>query len=222
MAINNLIRSSGIALILTSIFYFADIALHPDNAKVNAMLDPGWKPAHIVEGLAYLFLVLGLVGFYLRQAEEVGKLGLVGFILALFGATFTMNEGLVYHAYLLPFMATHYPTPLSPNEWYAATGPVGPELAYIIQFHNLAQVGQIMLGIATVRAGIFSRWPAWLLTFGQAVLVVYLIAPDNIDTLLFPVLAIGVLGIGVSYAWFGYALLKPQAAPGTNLQPVLS
>lgn len=207
MALNRLIQLSGLALLLTAPLYLADAILHPLDSIPGAMFDPRWTPIHVVEGIAYLLITLGLVGFYVAQAERAGALGLAGFVLALFGAAFIVNEGWMYHGHLLPYMAAQHPDLLSPSQWYSPGGPLGAA-AGVAQFHLLAQIGQLLLASATLRAGLLPRWPAGLLAFGQAMFLVYLITPDAVDRLLFPVLAIGVIGVGLSYAWLGVALIR--------------
>lgn len=207
MALNRLIQLSGLALLVASPLYLADAIFHPLDSVPGAMFDPIWTPIHVIEGVAYLLIVLGLVGLYVAQAERAGALGLVGFVLALFGAAFIVNEGWMYHAYLLPYMASQHPEVLSPSQWYSSDGPLGAA-AGVAQFHYLAQIGQLLLCIATLRARLLPRWPAMLLGFGQAMFLVYLITPDAVDMLLFPLLVVGVFGVGVSYAWLGWALVR--------------
>jgi hypothetical protein len=211
MQLRNLIRLSGWALLLAVPLYLADAFIHPFDAVAGAMFDPRWTPIHIVEGILYLCITLGLVGFYVYQAERIGWLGLLGFVPALLGAAFIVNEGWLYHAHLLPYMAAQHPQVLSPSEWYSPTGPLGPVVAYTSRLHLAAGVGQLLLAIATIRAGVLPRVPAILLGFGQTLFMIYLITPDWVDALLMPTLIVAVLGVAVSYAWLGMALVQATA-----------
>lgn len=65
--------------------------IHPNNYVTDALSNPGWAPAHVVGGLALLVMVLRFAALHLRQVEEVGRLGLIGFILALFGSAALTN-----------------------------------------------------------------------------------------------------------------------------------
>jgi hypothetical protein len=207
MAISRLVRLSGLSLMLAAPLYLADVVIHPLDSIPGAMFDPRWTPIHIVEGVLYLLITLGVVGLYVAQAERVGTMGLAGFVLALFGAAFIVNEAWMYHAHLLPYMAAQHPEVLSPSKWYSTEGPLGAAAA-VAQFHYLAQIGQLLLCTATVRAGLLPRWPAMLMAFGQAMFLVYLITPDAVDTLLIPVLVVCLFGTAVSYAWLGGALFR--------------
>lgn len=43
------------------------------------VLKPLYRPAHLIVFVSWLFALLGLVGFYARQAHRTGVLGLIGF-----------------------------------------------------------------------------------------------------------------------------------------------
>ena len=212
MHLRNLVRISGWAFLLATPLYLADAFIHPFDSVPGAMFDPRWTPIHIAEGILYLCITLGLVGFYVHQAERAGWLGLIGFVPALLGAAFIVNEGWLYHAHLLPYMASQHPQVISPSEWYSPDGPLGPVVAYTARLHLAAGLGQLFLAIATIRARMLPRVPALLLGFGQAVFMVYLITPDWIDALLMPVLVVGVIGVAVSYAWFGSAMARTASS----------
>jgi lysylphosphatidylglycerol synthetase-like protein (DUF2156 family) len=124
MAIRKLIRWSGMALLLGGVSAIMAALFHPNNYALNAVLDPFWKPAHVAEGLTELLLVLGLVGLYLRQAERTGLLGLIGFILALFGSAALLNVALLDEVYFLPFIAAQQAAPKSAFDVIDPAGPL--------------------------------------------------------------------------------------------------
>ena len=204
--IQSLIRISGMALLVATVLYFIVLATHGSDYETGRMLLPIWKTAHIAEGLLYLFLTLGLVGLYLSQAEQAGLLGLVGFVFALLGCAFVVNQSLTYHAFLLTFMQNHYSTLLSPAQWYAADGPLGAEFSYISRSYVFAIVGLGLIGVSTAHAHVLPRWAGILLAAGQAASLINFFAPKNLLGILFPLAVAGFLAIAVSYGWLGFVL----------------
>lgn len=204
--IQPLIRVCGIALLLVTPLYIVDLATHGSDYEVGRMMTSQWKLAHQAEGAFYLLLTLAVVGLYLCQAEKVGTLGLVGFVLALMGCAFVVNLGGLYHAYLLPYMQSQYPTVLSPAQWYAPNGPLGAEISYVSESFIAAIVGLFLMGFTTARAGVLPRWAGILLAFGQATSLINFFAPLSLLKVLFPLAAIGFIAIAISYGSLGYVL----------------
>lgn len=204
--IQSLIRISGTALLAATILYFIVLGTHGSDYETGRMLLPIWKTAHIAEGLLYLLLTLGVVGLYLCQAEQTGILGLVGFVLALLGCAFVVNQSLTYHAFLLAFMQNHYSTLLSPAQWYSADGPLGAEFSYISRSYVVAIVGLGLMGISIARARVLPRWAGLLLAAGQVTSLINFFAPETLLRVLFPITAAGFLAIAVSYGWLGFVL----------------
>ena len=201
-----LIKVCGFAFLAVVPLYIIDLAAHGSDYEVGRMLTSQWKLAHQAEGAFYLLLTLAVVGLYLCQAEKVGTLGLIGFVLALMGCAFVVNLGGLYHAYLLPYMQSQYPTVLSPAQWYSADGPLGAEVSYVSESFIAAIVGLFLTGITTARAGVLPRWAGILLAFGQATSLINFFAPQSLLNILFPLAAIGFIAIAISYGWLGFAL----------------
>jgi hypothetical protein len=92
--------------------------------------------------------VLGLPGFYARQAQRAGVLGLIGFVLTIAAAA--------YHLYLLLYEATATPLLAQDPGTQVLIGPGGP------MTHGAGALGPLsfalllgwpVFGLATVRAG---------------------------------------------------------------------
>src|SRR5438093_4987575 len=103
----NLIRLSGLSAVAAGILFVFVGLPHP--AGTPAAVATGlWAIVHAMAFAVSFFGVLGLVGIYARQAEEVGWLGLIGFLL--FGlwlalaAVYTFFEALIF-----PLLATEAP-----------------------------------------------------------------------------------------------------------------
>jgi hypothetical protein len=64
------------------------VAIHPlrHGEAVNAS---PYSAIHLLIAVALMLVLFGLVGLYARQSEQIGKLGLYGFILAFIGNVWT-------------------------------------------------------------------------------------------------------------------------------------
>jgi len=197
-------RASGLSLLLGALLGIIGNVL-------NSALFPGNNPHQYVNGLwlatallgfiGSLLLVLGLPGLYARQAEKAGWLGLVGSALTIVaGIMFTGFSVILF--LVLPWLAANAP------KLAAGDGP--PTIfVYILVASLLFAVGGILLGIATMQAGIFSRWAGLLVIIGAVLNLVAIPLPGIISgiigTVAFVVFALGV-------AWIGYALISPNSA----------
>jgi hypothetical protein len=218
VASTTLFRLSGLALILALALQVVGSILHPPTEEVLDVLKPTYAPAHLVLFLAWLLAVIGLPGFYARQAQRAGVLGLIGFVLTIAAAA--------YHLYLLLYEASATPLLAQDPGTQALIGPggrlthgagaLGP-LSFALLF------GWPVFGLATVRAGVLPRWAGWLqvLAFPAAIvgMAIFILAPDVLAR--FPTQAVQPVGlvydlVFLGYAWGGYALWTASAAASTS------
>jgi hypothetical protein len=153
-----LFRLSGLALLIALPLQILGSVLHPASEQVVDVLKPTYGPAHVILFASWMFALLGLTGFYVRQANRAGVLGLIGFVATMFAAAYTLYL-LLYEAYATPLLARHEATQV-------LIGPGGP-LA-----HGAGALGPLtgllsllafpLFGIATVRAGVLPRLAGWL------------------------------------------------------------
>lgn len=200
MGIPRLIRWSGMALLFSGVILVTSMLLHPRGAAFGETLERQWMPVHIAEGLVYLLDLLGLSGLYLRQAEKAGMLGLVGFVLTLFGSAFGLSVA-VDELVLYPYIAAQE---YAPKTWFdlaelawPLAGLVLPLLLNIIFF----DLGVILTGLAILRAGILPRWVGWQLLVGMALSIGAFLSPA-----IYSLFYIGEMVLGIGFAWAGYVL----------------
>jgi hypothetical protein len=178
-----------------------------------------WTIVHSLALAMSVFGLLGMVGLYARQVKEAGWLGLAGFLLLslwlMLILPFTFFE-----VFFLPLLATEAPT--------FAAGFLGifTGSASEINFGVLAALwklsgvllllGGLVFGIATLRAGILSRWAAGLLAVGCVLTPAFALLPPELEPL-------AAVPIGVGLAWLGYSLFSErrreqasEPAPGTG------
>jgi hypothetical protein len=79
---------------------------------------------------------------------------------------------------------------------------------------NLSDVlfvlGSLMFGIATLRAGVLSRWAAGLFTAGIGLAPAYGLLPAALQPLV-------ALPIGLGLAWLGFAIWSERRAPALQI-----
>lgn len=213
MSSRTLFRLSGLALLIALPFIIVGFILHPPSEEVSDVLKATYGPAHLIEFIAWIFVLLGLPGLYARQAHRAGILGLVGFVL-------TMILGM-YHIYLLLYEAFVTPALAQNPATQALIGPDSP-LAHGAEgaMGVFASVTYTLLlawplfGIATVRARVLPRAVGWLQIASVPAFVLGMV----LLSLLLPSDVLNRIPLGVSplammyyllflaYAWGGYIL----------------
>jgi hypothetical protein len=160
-----------------------------------------------------VFGLLGMTGLYARQVEAAGWLGLAGYLLwslwLVLALPFTF-----FQAVILPLLATKAPA-LAEGFLAIFTRSAGEmHFGVLADLWALSDIlfllGGLVFGIATLRAGILSRWAAGVFTIGIALAPPSALLPDQLR----PLVAVP---IGVGLAWLGYALWserRKQAAEG--------
>ncbi len=203
MSTANLIRWSGLISLLAGVLYAVGALLHPVGESLAAVSSPNWVPAHLVYWVSVLLLHLGLVGLYARQAEQTGRLGLVGFVLAFIG-TALVGSILVFASTILPLIAAEAQAIFD----RAARPPDFLLPVFILGFG----LGWILLGVVTMRAGVLPRWSGLLLIIGVTLFMISEAAPFE-ATLAHTLVTVGDIIFGLGLVWIGYALWSEQREP---------
>ena len=207
----SLIRWAGLSAMAAGIIFVVTQPLHPPDV-LSAVTTPRWAIVHIFSTAMCFLALLGITGLYARQVEETGWLGLVGYIVfSLFWALQTPYS--FVEAFLLPQLTTAAPEVVQGSLAIVVDGP-GRNLgafATVYQVVGLLYIlGGLLFGIATLRAGILSRWAAGLLTVGA------LVAP--VAGLLLPgeLVRIAAVPMGIALAWLGYALWSERRGQASD------
>lgn len=154
---------------------------------------------------ALLFLIVGLVGFHQRQAKRSGWLGTAGFAICLLGT------GLMLLGNVTEIWVYRYLHGVLEARWAPGWRAMGVGLVML-------PVGFIVLGIGTLKAGVFTGWRrAVPLGFGlmlalvvsQLMLTYWTDLGDVISTY-----APGLMSYGFPLGWavLGFALWSEKAA----------
>jgi hypothetical protein len=198
------IRFSGKALSLAGILillWWLGLAIFfplegMETGYLNLVQDSDWLWVNIIGLTATMLLAVGLLGLYLKQAKETGLLGFIGFLFAFFGSLLFMCIQYI-ETILWPIFAEHAQSLLE-HEGAMFTDTVFT-IFYLIMGFSLA-LGFIILGIATLRAKILSKWGALLMMIGGAVfsLVISVII----------VRTIGIVLLAAGLVWLGWGIGK--------------
>jgi hypothetical protein len=198
---SKLIRLAGLSTLVAGICFVVLGLLHPPNV-LSSVTTTRWEIVHSLALAMSLFGLLGMIGLYARQVKEAGWLGLAGFLLLSLWLVLILPFTF-FEVFFLPVLATEAPT--------FAEGFLGifTGAASEINFGVLAAVykltgvllilGPLVFGIATLRAGILSRWAAGLLAVGCVLSPAAALLPPEIQPLV-------TVPIGGGLAWLGFAL----------------
>jgi len=209
-------RLNGLALLIAFPLQLVGFALHPPGFESLAIFVlPQYGPAHLLLAVSWTFALLGLPGLYLAQAARAGRIGLVGFLASTLMALVTF-ELVMFEAIAAPTLASD---PAASHLVAADGALVNGELGVIGRFVILGIVtlaGPVLLGVASLRAGVLPRASAFLqiasvvglpLYIGVGLLTNALGIPGGL--LAFPGLEYAVLFLG--YAVAGWALWRMPA-----------
>lgn len=189
MSLSNLIRWGGLAVALGgALFVAGDLLGLTLDGSFAGYADTG---TFVAQSALYLLgaalVLLGLVGLYARQAEDSGKLGLAGFLLAFLGTA--LLTGLMWtQAFVVPGLAAEAPVLLE-------TEPLGSMLSFIA-----FTVGWLVFGVATLRARVYPRAAAILLIIGAMLPFAGFVLPASAFV------------FGIAVAWLGLSLWTREAA----------
>ena len=191
MSSSNLIRWSGLAAILAGVLLVVadllNLAIGFGDEPFSEVATTGIHAVqYVVNLLAAVLLLIGLVGLYARQSEAASPLGLVGFLVAILGTA--LITGLFWATlFIAPALAVEAPAFLDE----------GPPPGYFLTLITFG-VGWLLFGIATLLARVYPRIPAILLMIGAAITVL-------------PLPFTGVV-LAIAVAWLGFALFTGRGA----------
>jgi hypothetical protein len=197
MSSSTLYRASGLALLVGAPLLIIGTAL-------NDILYAGNDPHQYLSPLYAVVTLVGLLGAVLLLigipgvVPRVGRLGFAGFILTFLGG-FLLSSTSVVNLLVFPWLAQVAPT-------LAAGGPPA-YLIFLLVASALFALGGILLGIATLRAGILPRFVVVILIIG----VVLNFVDIPLTGILASVVSIVAFVFFASpFGWIGYVLMSER------------
>ena len=210
----NLIRWTGLAAMVAGIIFAGIQPIHPPDV-LSSVTTSAWAIITPLKTAMCILFLLGIAGLYARQVEEAGWLGLAGYLL--FTLSWALQTAFVFaEAFILPLLATAAPkfvdSYLGIARGQASEMNLGALTAIYALVGVLYMLGGLLLGIATLRAGILPRWPAGLLAVVAAVTPAAALLPHQIQRL-------AAVPMGVALAWLGYALWSERREHASEILP---
>ncbi len=206
---SNALRRAGFAAMLSGILYVVIQAIHPADV-LSSVTTAQWAMVHYLS-LAMSFLgLLGIVGLYVRQAEETGWLGIAGCLLFSLFYAFAIGFQFV-EAFISPLLATQAPQfaegLLGIVNGHATETNLGALPAVWSATGVSYLLGGVLFGVATFRAGVLPRWAAGLLVVGTLLPILgSSLVPHPFDRIF-------AVPVGLALAWLGYALWSERQEP---------
>jgi hypothetical protein len=195
----SLIRWTGVAAMLTGIIFAGIQPIHPSDVLAS-VTTTHWVIIQSLKTVMCVFGLLGLTGLYVRQANEAGWPGLIGYLL--FSLFFVTTLPFVFiEAFILPLLASEAPTFVEGVLGIFNGYPVETNLGALPFLYTLAGfvgyvLGGLLFGLATLRAGILPRWAAGLLAIGAIAPFVLAALPHPLDRTFAVPMGIALVGLG--------------------------
>lgn len=213
---DNLIRATGPFAVAAGLIFAGIQPIHPPDFVASVTTMP-WMVIITLKFLMCLFFLIGIAGLYFRQMSKAGWLGLAAF--ALFAISWWMQTGYVFaELFILPPLASVSPAfvdsllgIVNQHPGTLDVGAMGPVYGVLGLFYL---VGGILLGIATLRAGVLPRIPSILLTVAAFATPAAALLPHEFQRY-------AAIPMGIAFVWLGLALWFPAAKrTGAALRPV--
>jgi hypothetical protein len=193
-------RAAAVCAVLAGSLYVVIQFIHPDETVAAVSTDSWAVVALLTVAFAVLALV-GVTGIYLRQTEEAGVLGLVGYVaLALFfllPIAFSFVEAMI-----LPLIVDDIPGFVENfNGLFNGEGTDGTlgaleSISFVAGVLYLA--GGLLFGIAVLRAKILWSWAAIFVIAGAVMAPLASVVPHEVGRFAAVPFGVGLIGLGLS------------------------
>jgi hypothetical protein len=201
-----LLRWSGLALVAGGLLMAVATVLHPSRETSATILETEVRlvAAHVLFTLSYLLVLLGLPGLYGAHSVGMGRLGLVGFLLAFMGTMLVAVSG--NFGFLAPVLAAESPATIDAINRYP------PEVALDAAAFVGLVVGFILFGMAMVKTATLPRFSGLLVAVGAPVQVLGFGLAQTVAPALWIFAILGSVAFGAGLAWPGYRLWQKPAS----------
>ena len=208
MSTSRIYRLGGLSLLVGALIMIVGVWVRLNGSDLAAIVQPIYSTSWLLNLIGGLFLLLGLTAMYAYQSRQAGTLGLIGFVLAFLGLAALEVGTSAIDGGVRPLLAVNPATQsLAQTGSSLSQGGPGFDIVFLIGFVAII-LGEILYGIATLRARVFPRWAAVLIIVG---------VPAIFLGGLLPVVgnkpeALTLLGL----AWCGYFLLANKGVPAAK------
>ena len=211
----NLTRAAGISAAAAGAIFIAVQIKHPA-WTVTAFTDSmNWQVRSVAKLVMCGLAIAGLTGMYLHQRRQMGKLGLVGYLVFVAGYLFMASVEAIA-AFVLPGLAHSRPgyvnDVLRASAGLKTAGDIGSMQTLFTLMGVTYMAGGLLFGIALYRTGVLARWAAALLAVGAVGIATLKFLPESFDRPMAVPTGIALIGLGVSL-WRTQRTTASAAAP---------
>jgi hypothetical protein len=201
-----LLRWSGLVLVAGGLLLVVATALHPSRETSATILQAEVRlvAAHVLFTLSSVLVLLGLPGLYGAESVRMGRLGLVGFLVAFTGTALVAVSG--NFGFLAPVLAAKSPQTIDAINAYL------PVVAFNVVAFGGFVVGFVLFGMAMVKTATLPRASGMLVAVGAPAQVVGFALAQTVSPALWIVAVLGSVALGVGLAWPGYQLWQEPAS----------
>lgn len=204
---SSVIRWAGLPAIAAGIIFAGIQPIHPADA-LPSVTTSAWAIITPLKTIMAALFLLGLGGLYARQVSRAGWLGLVGFLLL--GLCWALQLAFIFaEAFIFPPLAGAAPQFVEGLLAVVSGGSTDVNLGALPALFATAGIlymlGGLLFGIATIRAGILSRWAAGLLAVASVLTPFAALLPHHLQRL-------AGIPVGLALAWLGYSLWSERRA----------
>lgn len=198
---NSFVRLCGAANIVGGAAIAIFVLSHPWGHFVGAevALTTGWRFAHTFHLIGATASLLGLVGLYAVQAERLGRMGLVAFVVAFLGTAMFVGSGMLT-AFVWPMVAAQAPGAVA----HGGAMFDMPAIAALALTAVTLSVGYLMFAAVSWRTGVLPHGGLVLWSVGGAL---GMVPPQPLGPLFWAGLVSAGLVYGSGAVWLGRAVL---------------
>lgn len=196
---------SGLAAIAGGLIFAGIQPIHPAD-ELASVTTPLWAVIISLKLAMCLFFMIGFTGIYARQADKAGWLGVVGF--TLLTVSFFLQTGFVFvEIFVLPIIASSVPgfidSYLGVVNGHPGTMDIGALVPTYAVLGICYLMGGLVFGIATIRAAVLPRSPAFLLAFAAIITPAAALLPHALQRY-------AAVPMGLAMIWLGWSLWSEQ------------
>jgi hypothetical protein len=210
-----LTRAAGISAAAAGAIFVAVQIKHPAFSVQDFTDGMSWQVRSVAKLVMCWLAVAGLTGMYLYQRRQVGKLGLVGYLVFAVGYLL-MSSVEAIAAFVLPGLAHSRPgyvnDVLRASAGMKTAGDIGSLQTLFTTVGLAYMVGGLLFGIALYRARVLARWACVLLAVGAVATAALKFLPASFDRPMAVPVGVALIGLGVSL-WRTQRSDAPVSAP---------
>lgn len=160
------------------------------------ILDPSWVFVNVLGVIGFVLALVGILGLFLKQFDDLTWYGVVGFLITFVGQIF-YNAGIYYETFIWPILAESDPSLITLN-----TGPIYSNPIFFTMLMiagSMYAAGFLIFAFSNYKTKSFSKWAILFLALGVVMFI-----PGFFP---YVVRTIGIVVYAIGLIWAGYMLI---------------